>query len=290
MLLQDLLGKFVVDSLGHYYQISAHLWSNSQIVLHWIHSVKKLKQFIAHRIQEISRAFPITLWNYCPMGDNPADLVTRGTTSTVLSTSLWTNGPSWLTDESKWPQWNPSALALHLQTDSVETDQHITTDPTEPLTGINQIIDLSRYSTLSKLLHVTGYVLRFVANIRHPTAKQTGPLTVKELRTAEFKWIFDCQQQQFSREIQHSRSDSRNKKHPPLVRQLQLFLDEMGYLHCGRRIHNAPVSKATKFSYLLPSQHTLTTLIILAAHITQLHGGVNRTVTTLRQKFWIPSA
>ena len=89
------------------------------------------------------------------MGDNPADLVTRGTTNAALSTSLWTNGPSWLTDESKRPYWNPSALALHLQTDSMETDQLIQTDPTEPFTSIDKIIDLFKYNTLSKLLHVT---------------------------------------------------------------------------------------------------------------------------------------
>ena len=44
-------------------------------------------------------ALPNTLWNYCPTGDNPADLLTRGTTSATLSTSLWT---SFLVIRSVW--------------------------------------------------------------------------------------------------------------------------------------------------------------------------------------------
>ena len=203
-----------------------------------------------------------------------------------MSTSLWTNGPSWLSDESKWPQWN-SALTLHLQTDNMEAEQPVPMDPTEPPTGIHKIVELYKYSTLTKLLCVTGYVLRFITNLRASTAKQTGPLSVEELNTAQFRWILNCQQQQFLREIQHLKSDLCNKKRPPLVRQLQLFLDDMGYLRCGGRIHNAPVSNTTKFSYL---QHALTTLIVLVTHATQLHGGVNRIVTALRQKFWITSA
>ena len=206
-----------------------------------------------------------------------------------MSTSLWTNGPSWLSDESKWPQWN-SVSTLHLQINNTEAEQPVPMDPTEPPTGIHKIIDLSKYSTLTKLLRVTGYVLRFITNLRDYTAKQTGPLSVKELNTAQFRWILNCQQQQFPKEIQHLKSDLRNKKCPPLVRQLQLILDDMGYLRCGGRIHNAPVNYTTKFPYLLPSRHALTTLIVLAAHATQLYGGVNRTVTALRQNFWIMSA
>jgi len=77
------LGKLVIDSLSNHYKFSVHLWSDSQVVLHWIHSEKKLKQFVAHRVQEISQTFPTSLWRYCPTGDNPAYLLTRGTSSTV---------------------------------------------------------------------------------------------------------------------------------------------------------------------------------------------------------------
>ena len=281
------LGKFVLDSLGNHYNISLHLWSDSQIVLHWLNSGKKLKQFVAHRIQEISLTYTATLWHYFPTGDNPADLVTRGTTSAALSSSLWTNGPSWLTDESKWPQWNPSALTLHLQTDiEEETDHLVPTEPPELTTEIHKIIEISRYSSLTKLLRITSYVLRFITNLRNPTDKQAGTLSVSELSTAEFKWILNCQQLQFPSEIQYLKSGvHNNKKCPVLVRQLQLFLDDEGYLRCGGRIHNAPVSRTTKFPYLLPPRHTMTNLILQAAHITQIHGGVNHTVTTLRQKF-----
>ena len=126
----------------------------------------------ANRVLD-TQTFPNTLWNYCPTGDNPADLLTGGTITATLSTPLWTNGPSWLSDQSGWPQWN-SALTLHLQTDNMETDQPVPIDPAGPATGIHKIVDLSKYSTLTKLLHVTCYVLRFITNLRNSTAKQTG--------------------------------------------------------------------------------------------------------------------
>ena len=112
---------------------------------------------------------------------------------------------------------------LHLQTDNIETDQPVPIDPARPATGIHKIIDLSKYSTLTKLLCATCYVLRFITNLRDSTAKQTGPLSMKELNTVQFNRIFNCQQQQFPRKIQHLKSDLYNKKRPPLVRQLQLF-------------------------------------------------------------------
>ena len=68
------------------------------------------------------------------------------------------------------------------------------------------------------------------------------------------------------------------------------FLDSEGFIHCGGRIHNAPLSQLIKFPYLLPTKHPLTTLIVYATHVKLYHCGVNCTITALRQTYWIPVA
>ena len=64
------LGSFVVQSLN--LNASTFYWSDSQIVLCWLQSKKKLKPFIDHRVREIQ--IVSSTWQYCPMACNPADL------------------------------------------------------------------------------------------------------------------------------------------------------------------------------------------------------------------------
>ena len=40
---------------------------------------------------------------------------------------------------------------------------------------------------------------------------------------------------------------SKSTPRKPLVRQLLLFLDDNGVIRFGKTVHNAPVSKSTKF-------------------------------------------
>ena len=63
-----------------------------------------------------------------------------------------------------------------------------------------------------------------------------------------------------------------------------------GYMCCGGRIHNVPVSKMTKFPYLLPSGHLFLHLTILDVHVTLHHAGTSAALTALRQTYWIPAA
>ena len=57
------------------------MWSDSQIVLHWIATQKILPRFVANRVKEIRDLTQQYKLKYCPMVDNAADLLTRGITA-----------------------------------------------------------------------------------------------------------------------------------------------------------------------------------------------------------------
>ena len=290
------LAKFVIQSLhlkSSDTDIPVYLWTDSQITLHWIYDIKHSsasKPFISNRVIEITDSFPTTAWAYMPTTSNPADLLTRGISAQQLkSTQLWAHGPDWLTSKDKWPSWSPTSVLTisHLDADSPPSDT--TSNNRNPLQqpGIHLTIEATRYSSLKRLLTVTTYVLRLCHNLKHPQQRITGPITAKELSNAKLIWIKNTQQLQYPEDIDNLHSKS--SKHTLLVRQLRLFLDDMGFLRCGGRIHNAPISELTKFPYLLyPKQH-FTKLLVYATHEKLHHAGLNSTVTALRQMYWIPT-
>jgi transposase InsO family protein len=284
------LAVFLQDSLtNNFPNLQVFLWSDSQIVLHWLNSNKALPQFVSNRVQEAKRHFPPTSWRYCPTSDNPADLVTRGVTPDQLqSSAVWLHGPTWLCAESNWPMWESSTVLLLQNHDVYPPEESVVKETVIKIPSISDFMDPTRHSTLSKLLRVTSYVLRFVHNLRNPSDRRMGVLTVAELTLAQRKWILDRQHHHYATEIASILS-SPTKTQPPLTRQLRLFIDDTGLLRCGGRIHNAPVNDAAKFPILLPKKDHVTTLFIRDFHAHQLHAGVSSTLTALRQRFWVPA-
>ena len=291
------LASYVKNALATttmYSDLTVRLWTDSQIVLHWLSSNKRLSQFITNRVQTIKDLLPKATWGYCPTNDNPADLLTRGLSATQLCSSvLWKQVPPWLTCESKWPTWSSTdfspTLTLAISSEEINHNaperDSIPTEHRQP--GIHRIIDIEKYSKLNHLLRVTAYVLRFIALLRKDKSDTSGPLTAKELNLAERIWTHSCQSTTFPEEIENL--SSKTSRRLPLIRQLRLFLDTDNSLRCGGRIHNAPLSTSAKFPYLLPKNHPFTDFVVYSAHENILNSGVNSTMTTLRQTYWIPS-
>ena len=67
-------------------------------------------------------------------------------------------------------------------------------------TGLHQIIDANRYNSLTKVLRVTAYVLRFM---RRSKEKRGPELNAEEIRAAEELWIKSIQNQSFAEEVCH---------------------------------------------------------------------------------------
>jgi hypothetical protein len=63
-------------------------------------SPRQLKPFIAHRIAEIQGSSTSNKWHHVRSAENPADILSRGTTSEILASSeLWWHGPEFLKTE-----------------------------------------------------------------------------------------------------------------------------------------------------------------------------------------------
>ena len=186
------LAKFIIDFL-QLHNTSVFMWTDSQIVSYWIHSKKTLPQSVSSRVSEIHNVLPSASWRFCSANDNPADLLTKGNTYDQLQSSLmWLKDPPWLLSDNLWPEWKPTE-ALQLQVSLVEAEETAQPETQSATsvedTGLHCIFDASAYHSLSRLLNVTAYILRFVRNIRKPSIKYSGPISPAERTQANLKWI-----------------------------------------------------------------------------------------------------
>ena len=145
---------------------------------------------------------PQATWNYCPTADNPADLLSRGTTTkSLLSSSLWQHGPKWLTTPSQWPSFQPPPLPPLVLAAAVATE-FVPMEQTPTDLGIHCVISIDRYSSLNKMLSVSAYVVHFVDNLKvQPQQRQFGPITADELHKVNLKWVKDIQHTIYWKEV-----------------------------------------------------------------------------------------
>ncbi|KAK9736298.1 hypothetical protein QE152_g12616 [Popillia japonica] len=71
-------------------------WCDSTIVLSWLQTNPlNLKPFVANRVVEIQDLTRKSKWLHVGTRDNPADLISRGVSSSKLHGKWW-SGPDWL--------------------------------------------------------------------------------------------------------------------------------------------------------------------------------------------------
>lgn len=170
--------NFVITAISLHYP-TVFMWSDSQIMLHWIKSQKPLPAFVHHCITEMSSLLPNATWNYCPTAEDPVDLLSRDmTTEALMSSSLWQQESKWLTTPNQWPSPQLSPLWPLVLAAAVATE-FVPMEPAPPDFGLSALHHFHQF--LNKLLSVTIYILHFVDNLKaSPQQRWNGPNSKKD--------------------------------------------------------------------------------------------------------------
>lgn len=258
-----------------------YLWTDSTVVLAWISATPtKWKTFVANRISEIQELTETCQWGHVNSTENPADILSRGTSSLILQNhSLWWNGPSWLYNDSiHWPQ----PLSESAEECNMELRKQVLH------VSVNQPIEelLLSFSSLPKMLRILSYCLRFAHNTRYSESKNTSPLTALEVRFTLLQCLKYTQKIYFAEELHYLRNKHSVSKKSK-VYNLNPFLDEDGCIRVGGRLQHSNLDFAKKHPYILPAKAHLTKLIVENEHVRLLHAGTQLVLSSLRQRFWI---
>ena len=270
-------------------------WVDSMATLFWIKRERHWKQYVANRVREIHRLTSKDQWKHCPGHLNPADLPSRGLSGDrLLNNTLWWEGPPFLLlPESEWPgKVDPhiNEVACQELVKNPPELTHVLAVHSKSSPNLEAIIDCNRYSSLTYLLRVTSHVLRFARAFRQ--LNTDNPLTLgiqlsaENLQHAEMSWICHIQAKSFVKELEYLQSNS-GQSIPTYVQQFGLFLDDQCVLKCKGRLNNSTLSPTENNLILLPGKHLFVKLLIIHVHQQVKHGGVNVTLTALRERYWI---
>ena len=256
-------------------------WTDSTNVLHWIRSESRtFKQFVANRVGEIHRATDPDQWRHVPGELNHADLPTRGIPASELAKSkLWVEGPDFLkTDESTWPEKLPGGIENPDEVSERRVNVHASS--TKDKITHEGFLKPASFSSLRRLIRVTAWVQRFLADCRLDRKDRTlsDTLDPDELTKAENWWLRKAQTDTFPMgEEQQSLTRLNPKK------------DKDGLLRAHSRLQNASeLSYDAKYPILLPKDHAITKLVISDRHERLGHGtGTEHLLAELRARFWV---
>ncbi|XP_018394544.1 PREDICTED: uncharacterized protein LOC108773282 [Cyphomyrmex costatus] len=257
--------------------IKVYLWSDSTITLSWISSESRMfSVFVANRIGEIQRLTQATDWRHVPSGQNPADLLSRGSNpSDLIHATTWWKGPDFLQhNENFWP-----ANKFLRQEDTSELRKiyvNITVVDTSVIEDI-----LNNHSNLDRACRVVAYCLRF---LRRPAGITTHFVSHEETAAALQLMCKVVQQLSFPEEYK-ALSSNKSLSTSSGILTLNPFLDD-GLIKVGGRLKHSNLTQDARHPVLLPKNHELSRRIITQAHVRSLHAGTQATMAAVRQQFW----
>lgn len=270
--------RFLKDTYGDRIH-KIYAFSDSTITLGWINSQpQKCKPFISNRISQIHQNISPDCWFFVPGKENAADCVSRSLTpSQLVKNETWFSGPQWLGLD--FYQWPVKAVS-DLNSPSITDENRVLIATEQEESSLYNLIN--RFSSWSKLLNSTVYVLRFLKILPNHSSISNDDLCVAET------YLIRAVQQKHFAELYLSLEKSTILSNSKL-RKLHPFMHNK-VIRVGGRLSNANIKFDQKHPILLPKSDPFVSLLVDYYHKKYCHAGAHLLQSLLYQNYWILSA
>ena len=277
------LSKMIVNELD--LQVDqTFFWSDSMTSLQYIkNETKRFQTFVANRVAEIHETSSPKQWHHIPGIMNPADDGLRGVGAQYFHAECrWWSGPKFL--------WEPQHMWPNAPVEDLEEDDNeIRKLPTVMFVSSASQIDvlLQRYSSWSRLIKVTSWVLRFVQRSRKkvPAYLKASTLQLVEIQQTSQEIVRLVQSQHFHEEYLCLKEGRQVKCNSKLANLSPILIDDI--IRVGGRIHRALIAFKAAHPMVLPKSHHVSILIVRYYHYVLGHAGREHVLSVIRQSFWI---
>uniref|UniRef100_A0A182MIR3 Uncharacterized protein n=1 Tax=Anopheles culicifacies TaxID=139723 RepID=A0A182MIR3_9DIPT len=177
--------------------VATYMWTDSTIVLHWIHSPSYTwTTFVANRVSMIQELSKGCKWLHVKGTENPSDIISRGAFPKELIVSkLWYHGPLWLTFSED--HWNLSTSFEPPVDENLEKKRKAMV-----IVGTDKPNDWSeKYSHFWKCVKVTAYCLRFIERCKKRNKCESVLLSVEEVAASKTTLVKMLQRDHFAAEL-----------------------------------------------------------------------------------------
>uniref|UniRef100_A0A8D8TJ83 Integrase zinc-binding domain-containing protein n=1 Tax=Cacopsylla melanoneura TaxID=428564 RepID=A0A8D8TJ83_9HEMI len=258
---------------------NTYCFTDSTVSLSWILSEpSKWNTFVANRVAKIQEITPCSNWHHVAGSDNPADVVSRGTSpQEFLNDQHYWQGPDWLS--LPIDQWKLSGN-IHNPISIMEERKKPTLHVVKKVEDTSNILLklAERISSWSLLLRTIARVLKFCKILPR------GSCTPSDLDCAEERLFQALQSVSFKKDIE---SLNKGEQCSNALQKLKPFMKD-GLLRCGGRLSNAShLAYEYVHPIILPKDHHIVNLLIDYYHIKNFHTGPHLVTAILRKTVWI---
>lgn len=247
------------------------LWTDSQIVLHWIRSESvTFKPFVGVRVAEIQLTWKPSNWKFVPTKQNPADDLSRGITVEKM-TCRWIHGPNFLRMEDEMSE--EPVIKEDLSDDIEERKPKSIGAVCTQTTAIEP----ENFSSWQRLLRVTAYCLRFINRLRCRVMKNQHAIPEETLQSVEISSAEEFWLKYIQRDLGNWKQDYSDLS--PFVKS--------DIVRVGGRLRQSSLMYDQMHPILLPARHYICKLIMRDVHEKMGHVGPERTLCECRRKYWI---